>query len=144
MLVVLKDKGLPSTGIESWYKDHFNTLNKYDEYCDLQAKLADWSKFSSDDINVLSKSGVEISEKAGKQLEDVVPEMEKTLKLVQEISAASQEQNSGADQINSAIQQLNQVTQQNAAGSEELASSSEELASQAETIAAACSQLCAA
>jgi hypothetical protein len=37
MLVVLKEKGLPSTGIESWYKKKFNTLQKYDEYCDLHA-----------------------------------------------------------------------------------------------------------
>ncbi|NOZ47629.1 MAG: HAMP domain-containing protein [Chlorobi bacterium] len=97
-------------------------------------KLAERSKIAADEINVLSKSGVEISEKAGKELEAVVPDMDKTLKLVQEISAASQEQNSGADQINSAIQQLNQVTQQNAAASEELATSSEELASQAEQL----------
>ena len=42
MLVVLKKKGLPSTGIESWYKEHFNTLKKYDEYCDLHSKLAEF------------------------------------------------------------------------------------------------------
>ena len=42
MLVVLKEKGLPSTGIASWYQEHFNTLNKYDEYCDLHAKLAEF------------------------------------------------------------------------------------------------------
>jgi len=94
-------------------------------------KLAERSKIAADEINIVSKSGVEISEEAGKQLEAVVPEMEKTVKLVQEISAASQEQNSGSDQINSAVQQLSQVTQQNAAASEELATSSEELASQA-------------
>ena len=42
MLVVLKDKGLPSTGVESWYEKQFNTLEKYDEYCGLQAKLAEF------------------------------------------------------------------------------------------------------
>lgn len=42
MLVVLKEKGLPSTGIESWYQQRFNTLKKYDEYCDLHAKLAEF------------------------------------------------------------------------------------------------------
>ncbi len=42
MLVVLKDKGLPSTGIESWYQERFNTLKKYDEYCDLHARLAEF------------------------------------------------------------------------------------------------------
>lgn len=97
-------------------------------------KLAERSKVAADEIDVVSKSGVEISEKAGEQLEAVVPEMDKTVKLVQEISAASQEQNSGADQINSALQQLSQVTQQNAAASEELASNSEELYAQAEQL----------
>ena len=41
MLVVLKDKGLPSTGIETWYQEKFDTLAKYDEFCDLHAKLAE-------------------------------------------------------------------------------------------------------
>lgn len=42
MLIVLKDKGLPSTGIETWYNEHFKTLKKYDEYCDLHARLAEF------------------------------------------------------------------------------------------------------
>jgi len=97
-------------------------------------KLAERSKVAADEIEQLSKDGVAISEKAGKQLQSIVPEMEKTVKLIQEISASSLEQNSGAEQVNNAVQQLNQVTQQNAASSEELATSSEELASQAEQL----------
>ncbi len=97
-------------------------------------KLAERSKIAADEIDQLSKNGVEVSERAGKQLAEMVPEIERTAKLVQEISAASIEQNSGADQVNNAIQQLNQVTQQNAASSEEMATSSEELASQAEQL----------
>jgi hypothetical protein len=42
MLVVLKGSGLPSTGIETWYYDKFNTLNKYDEYCHLHAEMAEF------------------------------------------------------------------------------------------------------
>jgi methyl-accepting chemotaxis protein len=94
-------------------------------------KLAERSKVAADEIEVFTKDGVDVSIKAGEQLSDLVPEIEKTAKLVQEIAAASIEQNSGADQINNAVQQMNQVTQQNAATSEEIASSSEELASQA-------------
>lgn len=97
-------------------------------------KLAERSKESADEIDRVSKAGVEISDKAGKQLEAVVPEMDKTVKLVQEISNASQEQNTGADQINNAIQQLSLVSQQNAAASEELATSSEELKEQADQL----------
>ena len=97
-------------------------------------KLAERSKVASDEIDQLSRNGVKVSEAAGKQLVEIMPEIEKTAKLVQEIAAASLEQNSGADQVNSAIQQLNQVTQQNAAASEEMATSAEELASQAEQL----------
>jgi methyl-accepting chemotaxis protein len=97
-------------------------------------KLAERSAEAASEIDEKSKSGVEISEKAGKQLEDIVPEVEKTSQLVQEITASSNEMNSGADQVNNAIQQLNQVTQQNAASSEELATSAEEMASQADQL----------
>jgi len=62
----------------------------------------------------------------------IVPDIQKTAELVQEISAASNEQNSGADQINKAIQQLDQVIQENASATEEMASTAEELSSQAE------------
>ena len=64
----------------------------------------------------------------------IVPDIQKTADLVQEINAASNEQHAGADQINKAIQQLDQVIQQNAAASEEMASTSEELLSQAEQL----------
>jgi len=97
-------------------------------------KLAERSKLASDEINLLSSSGVQVSEKAGGQLAKLVPEIEKTAMLVSEITSASIEQTSGADQVSNAINGLNQITQQNAASSEEMASGSEELASQAEQL----------
>ncbi|MGK7396257.1 MAG: methyl-accepting chemotaxis protein [Candidatus Cyclobacteriaceae bacterium M3_2C_046] len=97
-------------------------------------KLAERSQSAANEIIQTSRSSVEIAEKSGKLLTEIVPDIEKTAKLVQEISAASMEQNSGADQVNNAIMQLNQVTQQNAAASEEMATSSEELSSQAEQL----------
>ncbi len=97
-------------------------------------KLAERSKMAADDIDELSRNGVDVSIKAGLQLSNLVPEIEKTTKLVQEISAASFEQNAGSNQINNAILQLNKVTQQNAASAEEMATSAEELASQAQAM----------
>lgn len=97
-------------------------------------KLAERSKVAADEIVGLSTHSVKVTEEAGELMGKIMPEIGKTAKLVQEISAASLEQNSGADQINNAIQQLNHVTQQNAAASEELATSSEELASQAQLL----------
>ncbi len=97
-------------------------------------KLAERSKVAADEIVALAAKSVNVTEDASELMGGLIPEIEKTAKLVQEISAASIEQSSGSDQINSAIQQLNQVTQQNAAASEELATSSEELSSQAEQL----------
>jgi methyl-accepting chemotaxis protein len=94
-------------------------------------KLAERSQSAAGEISELSASSVEIAEKAGKLLDKIVPDIQKTSELVQEISASSSEQNSGASQVNKAIQQLDNVIQQNASASEEMASTAEELASQA-------------
>lgn len=97
-------------------------------------KLAERSKIAADEINVLARNSVQITNDAAVLLTNVIPDIEKTSMLVQEIAAASNEQNTGADQINSAILQLSQVVQQNAAASEEMATTSEELSSQAEQL----------
>jgi methyl-accepting chemotaxis protein len=97
-------------------------------------KLAERSQTAAGEINKLSGSSVEVAEKAGEMLARIVPDIQKTADLVQEINAASNEQRSGANQINMAIQQLDQVIQQNAAASEEMASTSEELLGQAEQL----------
>lgn len=94
-------------------------------------KLAEHSQVASTEIDKVSKSGVNLAEQAGQLFSQIVPQIENTLKLVQEITASSLEQNSGAEQVNDAVQQFNQVIQQNAASAEEMATSSQELASQA-------------
>ena len=95
-------------------------------------KLAERSQAAAGEISHLSTSSVQVAEKAGEMLAKLVPDIQKTAELVQEISGASNEQNTGAEQINQAIQQLDQVIQQNASASEEMASTAEELSSQAE------------
>lgn len=97
-------------------------------------KLAERSKVAADEIVRIAHQSVDLVEGAGSKLNDMIPEVNKTNKLVQEIAASSLEQNNGSNQVNGAIQQLNTVTQQNAAASEELATSAEELASQAEQL----------
>lgn len=97
-------------------------------------KLAERSKVAADEINRLSEEGVRFAEEASKRLESIVPEIQRTAQLVQEITAASMEQSQGADQVNNAIQQLNSVTQQNASTSEQMASSAEELSGQAKQL----------
>jgi methyl-accepting chemotaxis protein len=97
-------------------------------------KLAERSQAAAGEISELSGRSVEVAERAGTMLTKLVPDIQKTSELVQEISASSKEQASGADQINAAIQQLNQVIQQNAGAAEEMASTAEELSSQAEQL----------
>ena len=97
-------------------------------------KLAERSQSAAGEINKLSASSVKVSEKAGELLAGIVPAIQKTADLVQEISAASNEQKNGADQINKAIQQLDTVIQQNAAAAEEMAGTAGELTSQADQL----------
>ena len=93
-------------------------------------KLAERSQISAQEISELSNNSVEVAQRAGALLKEIVPGIEKTADLVQEISAASDEQKAGVGQVNAAIGQLDQVAQQNAASSEELAATSEEMDSQ--------------
>ena len=97
-------------------------------------KLAERSQSAAGEISSLSTRSVAIAEQAGEMLTKMVPDIQRTAELVQEITASSKEQDTGAEQINKAIQQLDQVIQQNASASEEMASTSEELSSQAEQL----------
>jgi len=97
-------------------------------------KLAERSQSAAAEISQLSTNCTSASEQAGTMLTKLVPDIQKTAQLVEEISAACSEQDTGAEQINKAIQQLDQVIQQNAAASEGMASTAEELSSQAEIL----------
>ena len=94
-------------------------------------KLAERSQVAAGEINDLSTSSVAVAEQAGRYLDDIVPDIQKTADLIQEISAASKEQDAGADQIGRSIQQLDGVIQQNASAAEQFASTAEELTDQA-------------
>ncbi|MDM8555311.1 methyl-accepting chemotaxis protein [Desulfococcaceae bacterium HSG7] len=99
-------------------------------------KLSERSQTAAGEIDTLSHSSVDTAEKTGQMLKKLVPEIQKTAQLVQEISAASNEQNTGAEQINRSILELDQVIQQNSAASEEMSSTSEEMNATAEAMAA--------
>ena len=94
-------------------------------------KLAERSKIAAEDIVQLSLWSLELTEISGSLMNELIPKIENTTVLVNEISAATLEQNSNVDQINNASLQLNDTAQENAATSEEIASSAEELSAQA-------------
>ena len=90
-------------------------------------KLSERSQVAAAEISILSSSSVEVAEKSGTLIERIVPDIQRTADLVQEINAASNEQSTGANQINNAIQQLDEVIQENAANAEELTSTAQNL-----------------
>jgi methyl-accepting chemotaxis protein len=102
-------------------------------------KLAERSQRAAGEINQLSASTLTVSEKSGEMLGKLVPDIQKTAELVQEITAASKEQDTGSSQINQALQQLEKVIQENASASEEMASTTEELTGQADQLVSAIS-----
>ncbi|MGR3496200.1 HAMP domain-containing methyl-accepting chemotaxis protein [Citreimonas sp.] len=97
-------------------------------------KLAERSQQAAAEISALSSQTVDVSGEAGRMLETLVPNIQRTADLVQEISASTREQNVGAEQINEAIRELDKVIQQNAAAAEQSAATSEELAAQSQQL----------
>lgn len=93
-------------------------------------KLAENTQKAANQIVNLAASSLKIAEKSGIVLTELVPDVQNTSKLIQEISAASMEQNTNVNQINNAVQQFNSVVQENSSTAEELSTGSEELASQ--------------
>jgi len=97
-------------------------------------KLAERSQEAAAQIGDMSSSSIEVAERAGSMLATLVPKIQKTAELVQEIVASSKEQESGTDQVSLAVQKLDQIIQENAASAEEMASTAEELSAQSEQL----------
>jgi methyl-accepting chemotaxis protein len=97
-------------------------------------KLAERSQTAAQEIAALSSDTVKSARDAGDMLAKLVPDIKRTARLVEEITAACREQDIGATQVNQAIQQLDKVTQQNASASEQVSSTSEQLSNQAERL----------
>jgi methyl-accepting chemotaxis protein len=95
-------------------------------------KLAERSQKAAKEIGSLAGSSVQVAERSGKLIVELVPAIRKTADLVQEVAAASQEQSAGVGQVSNAMGVVDQVTQRNASAAEELSSTAEEMSSQAE------------
>jgi methyl-accepting chemotaxis protein len=97
-------------------------------------KLAERAQKAAGEISSLASSSVQVAERSGKLIVELVPTIRKTADLVQEVSAASQEQSVGVAQVAKAMGVVDEVTQRNASAAEELSSTAEELSSQAEAL----------
>ena len=97
-------------------------------------KLAERSQGAAKEIGDLSSSSVKVAERAVQALTELVPAIQKTAGLVQEVVAASGTQATGVAQASKAMGRVDQVIHRTAAAAEELASTAEGLASQAEAL----------
>jgi len=97
-------------------------------------KLAERSQNEAMEITGLASESVKIAGKTGEQLEQLVPRIQETSTLVNEITFESEAQASSVSQVNESIGQMEKVAQQNAAAAEELAATAEEMNAQAEQL----------
>lgn len=91
-------------------------------------KLAERSQAAASEIVELSDETVTVSSEAGRMLETLVPNIQRTASLVQEISTATREQDVGAEQINDAIRELDTVIRENAKAAGMSADTAQDLA----------------
>ncbi len=87
--------------------------------------LAEHTQTSAREILHLVANSLQVAEKAGNLLNEIVPSAQHTAQLVEDITYSSEEQAAGIKQINSTMIGLDRVTQHNAAASETLAATAE-------------------
>jgi methyl-accepting chemotaxis protein len=83
-------------------------------------KLAELSQKAAGEITQLSSDSLEIAEDAGVFLSQIVPTIQKTADLVQDIATASKEEEQGTNQISLAILQVDSIVQKNMTSSQGL------------------------
>ena len=93
-------------------------------------KLAERSNLAAQEIVTLSSDTMQASKQAQEMLDDVVPGIQRTSELIQQISIASREQDSAADQVAMAINDLDDTIRENTTASEQVASAADQLAGQ--------------
>ena len=89
--------------------------------------LAEKSQVAANEIEELTKSTKRVSEEAGNNLRELVPNIQETVELVSEINASILEQKTGIEQINQAIQMVSAVAQESNAIAENLSAAFKEL-----------------
>ncbi len=97
-------------------------------------KLAERSQSAAREISGLTDSSMQVAERAGRLLAELVPSIRQTVELVQGVTGACGEQADGVTHINRAMNRVDEVTQMSASSAEELASTAEEMAAQAEAL----------
>ncbi len=87
-------------------------------------KLAERSALAAKEIDVVCNDGQSLAQDTGAAVSAVLPEIERTAFLVQEIATSCSEQTTGSNQINIAVQRFNETTQQFASLAQEMSENS--------------------
>lgn len=87
-------------------------------------KLSENAQKTANEIIKAAQNGVSISTDSESTLSVLIPEIEKILRIVKEITLATDEIKLGIEQINAAINSLNNTAQENSATSDQLAENS--------------------
>jgi len=97
-------------------------------------KLAERSQDAAREIGDVAISSVRMAERSGELLGALVPSIQQTAELMQEVSVASQEQSEGVGQINLAMGRVDAVALRNATAIEELSVTAESLSAFADQV----------
>lgn len=96
------------------------------------SKLADLSASAATEIEELTNSSLLVANAAGKELQELVPEIKKASFLMAKMATSHHEQEASIEEINTSLQHLNNVVQHNAAQAEELAATANDSLEQAD------------
>ena len=97
-------------------------------------KLAERSKQAAAEITELASKSVIAIENTGSGIEELVPEINRTVELVQEIFAQSRDQNSGINTLSEIIRSLNTMADENKATSDQIDDQSQAFTKMAEEL----------
>lgn len=97
-------------------------------------KLAERSSDAAREINQLAQQTLELSEKSGDALSNMLPEINRTSSLVQEIVSACQEQSVGSQTMNQSVREVSRLTEQSAHSATELNMTAVQLAQQGQQL----------
>lgn len=97
-------------------------------------KLAALTREAAEEIGESVESGLVISKDAVKELEETVPEIQKTARLTEEIYTGGNEQNSGIKMINDSVQSLTETTQEYTYSADKLADYAKRMNDDSETM----------
>jgi methyl-accepting chemotaxis protein len=108
-----------------------------EEVRNLARRSAEAARNSSsmiEDSGRRADAGVEVAQRVGEALTEIVSGTTKVSTLLADVATSSQEQAQGITQINGGVGQLDQVIQTNAGNSQELASSAEQMSAQVRSL----------